>query len=720
MICAETFSIDMVDRLEQLKVVDFLSFFSEETLEKLARSCEVLTFPAEHVLFEEGDESDAMYIILSGELLVYKKSKVIARRKSGEYIGEMGLIEVKPRSATIRAETEIQLLKITAAKFQNEFSSNSDSLLALLKTLSDRARTDLDVLDGVHDKFKKEQQHTEQLTQVLDDTTNETYIVDIDNYKIIETNSRASRNLGYSKGQICKKELYDFWEDLSGLEFEVFVEPLRSGEKAVQIFEALQKRMDGTIYPVQVRLKLFQTGDSNTLLAIVRDLTEYRQLESKIKRMAFFDSLTGIPNRNMINDRIKLALAHSERNQQSFALLFLDMDDFKSVNDSLGHSIGDELLIDIAKRLTGLLRGEDTVARIGGDEFVILLTGLTDDNYSTRLAERILAAVKPAFKIDKHEIHSSFSIGIALYPNDGEDAETLFKSADSAMYRAKKQGKNSYFVHDPKMLSEAQSRMGLKNLLARTLENDNFLLNYQPKVDIKTGELQRLEVLLRMNDLETGEVLPAEFLPLAEESGLMVPIGDWVLQAVCRQLIAWRKEGVPLIPVSINLGQTQLLQEKFAENVKSCLADFGLQPCMFEFEVSEKVLLQTSEPIYKNLMGLHELGSRLALDNFGMGLSSLKNLSRVPFSTLNIDAKLIQGFPEGINSSIINTIIAIGKSLKLKTVAKGIESIAEKEAMAHTECDWAQGYFVSKPLSAEKLKALLQDSCSENKSMGLS
>lgn len=719
MIHGEILVLDIEENLEQLKVVDFLTFFSEETLEKLARSCEIITLHAYHILFEEGDESDAMYIILSGELLVYKKSKVIARRKPGEYIGEMGLIEVKPRSATIRTETEVQLLKITAAKFKDEFSSNSNSLLALLKTLSNRARTDLDVLDGVHNKFKKEQQHTEQLTQVLDDTTNETYIVDIDSCKVIETNSTASRNLGYSKDQICKKALYEFWEDLSSLEFDVFAEPLRKGEKVIQVFEALQKRMDGTVYPVQVRLKLFQTGEKNALLAVVRDLTEYRQLESKIKRMAFFDSLTGLPNRNMINDRIKLALAHSERNQQSFALLFLDMDDFKSVNDSLGHSIGDELLIEVAKRLTGLLRGEDTVARIGGDEFVILLTGLTDDNYSTRLAERIISALKPVFNIDEHEIQSSFSIGIALYPNDGKDAETLFKKADSAMYKAKRQGKNTYFVHDPKMLSVAQGRLDLKTLLTHTIENDYFLLNYQPKVDIKTGEFQRLEVLLRMNDPERGLMLPAEFLSLAEESGLIVPIGDWVLQAVCKQITAWREEGVPLMPVTINLSQAQLRQEKLTDKVKSCLKSFDLQSDMFEFEIPEIALLETSEQEYKNLMELHEFGAKLSLDNFGIGLSSLKNLSRVPLSTLNIEAKLVQGFSDGINSSIINTIIAIGKSLNLKTVAKGIENIAQKEALAHAGCDWAQGYFVSKPLPAEEINLLLQDICTKNKKRSL-
>jgi len=703
----DTLTTDVAVKLEQLKAVDFLSFFSDETLEKLARSCEVLTLPAYQILFEEGDESNAMYIILSGELLVYKKSKVIARRKPGEYIGEMGLIESKPRSATIRAETGTQLLEITSEKFQKEFSSNSDSLIALLKTLSHRARTDLDVMEGAHAKLKKEQEHTEQLTQVLDDATNESYIIDVQSYKVLQTNSTASRSLGYSKSQICKKALYDFWEDQSRLEFEVFAEPLRNGRKLVQVFEALQKRKDGTIYPVQVKLKLIHVGKKVSLLAMVRDLTEFRQMEAKIKRMAFFDTLTGLPNRNMINDRIPLALAHADRNKVKFALLYLDMDDFKSVNDSLGHSIGDKLLKEVAKRLTGLLRGEDTVARIGGDEFVVLLTGLKDDNYSTLLAERIISALKPVFKIDKHEIYSSFSIGIALYPTDGKDAETLFKSADSAMYQAKEQGKNTYYIHDPQMLSLAHRRLDLKTLLSRTLENDEFQLDYQPKIDIKTGDYQRLEVFLRMNDPERGLMFPAEFLPLAEESGLIVSIGDWVVQSVCKQFKTWKKEGIPLTPVSINLSEAQLLQGKLTAKIESCINKFGLKPDLFEFEIPEMAFLQNSAQINKNLMELHELGSKLALDNFGLGLSSLNNLAKIPLSTLNIDPKLIQGFSAGINATITNTIIAIGKSLKMKTVAKGIETIGQKRCLEHIGCDWAQGYLFGKPLSAEKLKPVL-------------
>ena len=704
----DTSIMDVAVKLEQLKAVDFLSFFSEETLEKLAHSCEVLTLPAYEILFEEGDVSGAMYIILSGELLVYKKSKVIARRKAGQYIGEMGLIESKPRSATIRTETETQLLEITAEKFHKEFSTNSDSLIALLKTLSQRARTDLDVMEGAHVKLKQEQEHAEQLSQVLDDATNETYVVDIQSYQILQTNSTASRSLGYSKSQICKKALYDFWEDHSRLEFEVFVEALRNGQKLIQVFDALQKRKDGTIYPVQVRLKQIQVNKKSSLLAIVRDLTEFRQMEAKIKRMAFFDSLTGLPNRNMINDRIVLAFAHADRNNERFAVLYLDMDDFKSVNDSLGHSVGDELLKEVAKRLQGLLRGEDTVARIGGDEFVILLTGLKDDTYSTRLAERIISALKPVFKIDKHEIRSSFSIGVAVYPTDGKDAETLFKSADSAMYQAKEQGKNSYYVHDPEMLSVAQRRSVLKTLLRRTLEDENFLLDYQPKVDIETGEYKRLEVFLRMNDPERGLVHPAEFLPLAEEDGLIVPIGDWVMQSVCEQIKAWRRERIPFVPISINLSEAQLLQGRLTEKIEGCINKFGLEPDLFEFEIPEEALLQTSAQAYKNLMGLHELGSKLALDNFGMGLSSLNNLSRVPLSTLNIAPQLIQEFSAEINATIINTVIGIGKSLKLKTVAKGIETIEQRRFLEHSGCDWVQGYLFGKPLSAEKLKPMLR------------
>ena len=701
----KTLTIDEAQILEQLRGVDFLGFFSDETLEKLARSCRVISLSPFEKLFEEGDVSNSMFIILSGELLVDKKNKVIARRKPSEYIGEMGLIESEPRSATIRAESQAQLLEITDERFQKEFALHSQALFALLKTLSARSRKDLDIMDEMKEELTLAKDNAEKFSQILDDTSNETYILDSNTYKISQANSTASRNLGYPKNQICEKALYEFWEDQSLLELEMFVDPLRTGKKLVQVFEALQKRKDGTVYPVQVKLKLVLFSKTLALLAVVRDLTESRQLESKIKRMAFFDSLTGLPNRNMINDRITLALAHSERNQQSFALLFLDMDDFKSVNDALGHAVGDELLKEVAKRLTGLLRGEDSVARIGGDEFVILLTGLKDDNYSTRLAERIISALKPVFKIDAHEIYSSFSIGIALYPNDGKDVETLFKCADTAMYRAKAQGKNSYFVHDPEMLSMAQSRLEMKTLIGRSLENDNFLLDYQPKIDIKTGEYQRLEVFLRMNDPERGLVLPAEFLPLAEESGLIVSIGNWVMQSVCKQIQAWKQEGIPLMPVSINLSQAQLLQGKLTEKVESCLNSYSLEPNMFEFEIPEMALQQT--PTHKNIMDLHDFGSKLALDNFGMGLSSLNNLARLPLNTLNIDPKLIQGLSKGVNSTITKTIIGIGKSLNLNTVAKGVETIEQKKMLEHTGCDWVQGFFVSKPLSAEMLKPAL-------------
>jgi len=702
----EELTMDEAEKLEQLKCVDFLSFFAEETLIKLARSCEVLILSQEQMLFQEGDKSDAMYIILSGILLVYKKDKVIARREAGNYIGEMGLIESKPRSASIRAETESLLLEITSKKFHEEFSHNAESLLALLKTLSDRARSDLDVIEGEHAKLKKEQEHSAQLSRVLDDTTNEIYIIDPDSYKVLQINSVVTRNLGYGKGQIYKKALYDFWEDHSRLEFDVFVEQLRAGRKLIQVFEALQMRKDGSVYPVQVKLKQIPAGKKIALLAVVRDLTAYRQLESKIKRMAFFDSLTGLPNRNMIDDRLVLALSHADRNDGKFAVLFLDMDDFKSVNDNLGHSAGDELLKDVAKRLKGLLRGEDTVARIGGDEFVILLTGLKDVSYSTRLADRIVAALKPVFKIGKHNVYSSFSIGIAVYPTDGKDVETLLKSADSAMYRAKEQGKNSYFLHDPKMLSMIQRRLDLKNLLCRTLEDGDFLLNYQPKVDLKDGKYQRLEVFLRMNDPESGMMFPAEFLPLAEESGLMVSIGDWVLQAICEQIKDWKREGMPVLPVSINLSGVQLAQEKLAEKIEGTINKWELEPGLFEFEIPEMSLLQTSKEAYKNLVELHEFGSKLSLDNFGL-TTSLNDLARFPLSTLNIDSNLVQGFSSGINATVANTIIGIGKNLKMKTVAKGVETNEQKEFLQNSGCDWAQGHLFGKPCAPDKVKSFL-------------
>ncbi len=712
---SEEFATSVSENLEQLKNVDFLSFFSEETLEKLARSSRIVTLEPYDVLFEEGDIADAMYIILSGEMLVYKKNKVIARRGPSEYIGEMGLIESEPRSASIRAEMKSQLLQITEKKFQEEFAAHSQSLFALLKTLSQRARKDLDVIDGMNAELILAKGNAEQLSQVLDDTTNEIYIIDPKDYKITQINSVASLNIGYRKENIQGRGLYEFWEDHSRLEFDEYAEKLISGKKMIQVFEAFQKRRDGTVYPVKVKMKLITLRDDSALVAIVRDLTEFRQMESKMKRMAFFDPLTNLPNRNMINDRIQLALAHSDRNKQKFALLFLDMDDFKTVNDTLGHSVGDELLKQVAKRLTGLLRGEDTVARIGGDEFVVLLSGLKDGNYSTVLAERIIETLKPAFKIDEHEIYSSFSIGIAVYPNDGLDVETLYKNADAAMYRAKVQGKNTYFMHDPEMLSVAQKRFDLKNDLHKALEEDAFVLNYQPRVDSETGICNSLEVLLRWNHPEKGLILPGDFIPFAEEKGLMLPIGDWVFENIQKQIAAWKKEGLSPLPLAINLSNSQLMNPKFSQALDKFISKSGLLSGFVKVEISETNLVKTSAEQKKQLNEIREMGAKIALDNFSMGLSSLNTLATLPLNSLNIDRGLVNGLFTGFNKTITKTIINVGKSLDLTTTAPGVETEEQKDLLCKLGCDVIQGNIIEKPLLSENLAPILNKPQSKDK-----
>jgi diguanylate cyclase (GGDEF)-like protein len=477
----------------------------------------------------------------------------------------------------------------------------------------------------------------------------------------------------------------------------------------IQVFEAFQKRKDGTVYPVKVKMKLMVLRDESALVAIVRDLTEFRQMESKMKRMAFFDPLTKLPNRNMINDRIQLALAHSDRNKQKFALLFLDMDDFKTVNDTLGHSVGDELLKQVAKRLTGLLRGEDTVARIGGDEFVVLLSGLKDENYSTVLAERIIETLKPSFQIDDHEIYSSFSIGIAVYPNDGNDVETLYKNADAAMYRAKAQGKNTFFLHDPEMFSTAQIRFDLKNDLHKALEEDAFVLNYQPRVDSKTGVCNSLEVLLRWNHPEKGLIMPGDFIPFAEEKGLMLPIGDWVFENIQKQIAAWKKEGLSSLPLAINLSNSQLMNPKFSKALDNFISKSGLISGFVEVEISETNLVKTSTEQKKQLNEIREMGAKIALDNFSMGLSSLNTLATLPLNSLNIDRGLVNGLFTGPNNTITNAIINVGKSLNLTTTAQGVETAGQKDFLCENDCDGVQGNFIGKPLPAENLNSILKN-----------
>lgn len=700
--------MNKTENLEQLKNVDFLGFFSEETLEKLARSSRIISLDRGEVLFEEGDESNAMYIILSGEMLVYKKNKIIARRKVSEYIGEMGLIESEPRSASIRAEEKSKLLEITKDEFQKEFSHHSQSLFALLKTLSNRARTDLDVIDEMKAELVLVKENADQLTQVLDDTSNEIYIIDDKDYKITQTNSAATRNLGCSKKEIIGKGLFEFWEDHSRLEFDVFAEALKNGDKLIQSFEAFQKRKDGTIYPVKVKMKRLTHRDSSALVAIVGDLTEFRQMESKMKRMAFFDPLTNLPNRNMINDRIQLALAHSDRNKQKFALLFLDMDDFKTVNDTLGHSVGDELLKQVAGRLTGLLRGEDTVARIGGDEFVVLLSGLKDSHYSSVLAERIIETLKPAFQIEENEINTSFSIGIAVYPNDGNDVETLYKNADAAMYHAKQQGKNTYYMHDAEMLSVAQERFDLKNDLQRALEDDAFILNYQPKVDSGTGVCTGLEVLLRWNHPEKGLILPDDFIPFAEEKGLMLSIGNWVFDNVQKQIGNWKKAGLTPLPVAINISNSQLMDPNFSQTLDNFISQSGLPNGFVEVEIPEIDLMKTSAEHKKLLNEVNAIGAKIILDNFSMGLSSLSTLATLPLSGLNIDRGLVNGLFAGVNNTIVKTIITVGKSLDLTTTAPGVETKEQKEFLCKLGCDVIQGNIIEKPLPSENLPLILK------------
>lgn len=699
-----------IENLEQLKNVDFLGFFSEDTLEKLARSSKIISIAKDEVLFNEGDESDAMYIILSGEMLVYKKNKVIARRKVSEYIGEMGLIESEPRSASIRADKNSELLKITKEKFQKEFANHSQSLFALLKTLSNRARTDLDIMDEMKAELVLVKDNAEQLSQVLDDTSNEIYIIDDKDFKITQTNAAAIRNLGCRKKEIKGKALYEFWEDHSRLEFDVYAEELKNGDKIIKVFEALQKRKDGTIYPVKVKMKWISFRDNSALVAIVGDLTEFRQMESKMKRMAFFDPLTSLPNRNMINDRIKLALAHSDRNKQKFALLFLDMDDFKKVNDTLGHSVGDDLLKQVANRLTDLLRGEDTVARIGGDEFVVLLSGLKDSSYSTTLAERIIDALKPVFEIDEHKIHSSFSIGIAVYPDDGNDVEILYKNADEAMYRAKAQGKNTYYMHDSEMLSVAQKKYNLSNDLRQALEEKAFVLNYQPRFEVTTKVCVGVEVLLRWSHPEKGIILPEDFIPLAEEKGLMVPIGNWIFEEILKQIAIWKKEGLTPFPLSINISHSQLMNPDFSKILGDFISKAGLPLGFVGVEISEIEVAKISADLIKKLREVKEVGAKITLDNFNMSSTSISNLVTLPLNGINIDRELILGLSNTVNKTMVKTLINIGKSLELSIIAQGVETLEQKELLCKLGCDVIQGNFLEKPLPSESLAPILNKS----------
>jgi diguanylate cyclase (GGDEF)-like protein/PAS domain S-box-containing protein len=445
------------------------------------------------------------------------------------------------------------------------------------------------------------------------------------------------------------------------------------------------------------------------VLGTYEDITERKLAEERVQFLAYYDALTGLPNRVLLRDRLSQALAAARRQGNKVALLFLDLDRFKIINDSLGHSVGDLLLQEVGERLKRCVREQDTVARLGGDEFLIVLTNVKDIPDAAVAGERFMDAMTPGFAIQGHALNISCSLGISIFPEHGGDSETLIKNADAAMYSAKDGGRNNFQFFTADMNAQAVERLALENGLRLALEKKELFLVYQPQMDIASGKITGLEALLRWQHPELGLVPPDKFIRIAENSGLIMPIGEWVLRTACVQARKWQDEGLTATSVAVNVSAVQFRQEGFPKTIRRVLDETGLAPQYLELELTESLLLSNADVMFSVLQQLTTMGLRLAIDDFGTGYSSLSYLKQFPVSKLKIDRSFIRDLAVNPDDAAITTaIISMAKSLNLKVIAEGVENEAQMAFLRAHQCDEIQGYYFSKPLTADKVAAKLR------------
>ncbi len=459
----------------------------------------------------------------------------------------------------------------------------------------------------------------------------------------------------------------------------------------------------GALHTVEISAAPLMTGSGevSSLLSTVVDITERKKDEETIRHMARHDALTGLPNRTMFQDRLQLALVNADRVGKMAAVLYLDLDHFKDVNDTLGHPVGDLLLKRVSERLMVCARESDTVARLGGDEFAIIATNLARVDDVTILAKRINETIAQPFNLDGQEVHTATSIGITLFPNDTTDPEKLLSNADMALYRAKDGGRSRYQFYDAEMDAAVQSRKALEHDLRRGLENQEFELLYQPQVDLRTGDVVGAEALIRWNDPERGLVMPNEFIALAESNGLIVPMTEWILLTACSQAKAWQLSGLPPIRVGVNISAVQFKSTELISMVTRTLKQADLSPQWLELEITESVMMGDIDRVVPLMNSLRDLGVKLAVDDFGTGFSSLTYLKRFPVEKLKIDQSFVRNIvSDPDDAAIAKTIVRLGQGLNITVIAEGVETVEQLSYLKHLECDQAQGYYFARPIAA--------------------
>jgi diguanylate cyclase (GGDEF)-like protein/PAS domain S-box-containing protein len=525
----------------------------------------------------------------------------------------------------------------------------------------------------------------------------------------------AERLTGWSWQEAAGKPMIEVFRILDTTNHESIPNPMDMAVGRDQIqhlpLHSILIRRDGFEIPIEDSVAPIHDREGQVTGAVIvfRDVSAARAMALQITHTAEHDFLTGLPNRVLLNDRIDRAIALASRHQKRVAVLFLDLDGFKFINDSLGHPIGDGLLQSVAKRLVGCVRGSDTVSRQGGDEFVVLLSEVQHSEDAAISARRMLQAVAEAHSVDHHDLHVTTSIGVSVYPDDGLDAEALIKNADTAMYQAKENGRQSYQFFAQAMNVRAVERQSIEESLRRAVERKEFTLHYQPKINLCTGVISGAEALLRWTHPTRGSIAPAQFIPVAEACGLILPIGAWVLREACKQARAWVDAGLPATTVSVNVSAMEFRNDNFLDGVFAVLRETGVDPRSLELELTESALMTRPESTAAILRTLRERGVQVAIDDFGTGYSSLSHLRKFPVDALKIDQSFVQQLSATeADTALVAAVIRMAQSLNLRVVAEGVETPEQLAFLRAHQCDEAQGYYFSRPVPAYQFASLLK------------
>lgn len=630
---------------------------------------------------------------------------------TSEELGEMRLPQLVIRSH-VRVATEMFEAALTgsAQTFELELIHKTGNAVSVVVTnIPIFVNGKVDGIYGVA-KDISERKHIEssirasenKYRQLTEQSIDAIFLLDTAG-KLLDVNSQSCASLGYQAEELLQLYIEDLIDPDDLRMRPLQADLLRDGQTVVN--ERRMVRKDGSRIPVESRTKMLPDG---TILSIARDNTDRNRSDELIRQHAYNDPVTGLPNRTLFLDRLEQMIAIAARRGETFGVMLLDVDRFKTINDTLGHRAGDQLLRQVSERLKLCIRQEDTLARIGGDEFTIILSNVGHSSNGAKVARKILETFQKPFEVEDQQIYVTSSIGISLYPFDGLDSQAVLKNADTAMYRAKDQGRDCYRLYTEQMNANAFERLVLDSQLRRALELNEFRLFYQPQISAKTGCIVGVEALIRWQHPDLGLVQPDKFICIAEETGLIDPIGDWVLREACRQGAEWQNRGVPL-RVAINLSARQFEQRWLSDTIDGALLESGLAPNLLELELTESTIISNRDNAVETLEALKQLGVKTAVDDFGTGYSSLSYLPKFPLDILKIDRSFISGLVDHRkDSAVVSALINLSHALDMEVVAEGVETKEQLACLRELSCDTIQGFFFSRPIPIAQLEALLK------------